>query len=76
MMSGHFGRLPTATYRPLLDAIDAIQRNQGGSRQYFMLSEIAVDDVTRPKWRDIVVENAPDGSKRVNHINYFLKAWG
>jgi len=63
-------RSNNATYRPLLNAIDAIRRNQGDGRQYLMLSEIAVDDVIRPKWRDIVVEDAPDGSKRINRINY------
>jgi hypothetical protein len=63
-------RSNNATHRPLLNAIGAIQRDQGDSRQYFALSDIAVDDVIRPKWRDIVVEDAPDGGKRVNRINY------
>jgi hypothetical protein len=63
-------RSNNATHRPLLDAIDTIRHNQGDSRQYFLLSEIAVEDVIRPKWRDIVVEDALDGSKRVNRINY------
>jgi hypothetical protein len=31
---------------------------------------LKVEDVIRPKWRDIVVEDALDGSKRVNRINY------
>jgi hypothetical protein len=63
-------RSNNATHRPLLDAIDAIRSHQGDSHQYFALSEISVDDVIRPKWRDIVIEDAPDGSKRVNRINY------
>jgi len=53
-----------------MDAIEAIWRHQGDSRQYFALSEIPVDDVIRPKWRDIVIEDALGGGKRVNRINY------
>jgi TnpA family transposase len=63
-------RSNNAMHRPLLDAIDAIWRHQGDSRQYFALSDIPVGDVIRPKWRDIVIENAPGGGKRVNRINY------
>jgi hypothetical protein len=63
-------RSNNATHRPLLDAIEAIRRTQGDARQYFSISEIAVDGVIRPKWRDIVIEDAPGGGKRVNRINY------
>jgi TnpA family transposase len=63
-------RSNNATHRPLLDAIDAIWHHQGDSRQYFALSEIPVGDVIRPKWQEIVIEDAPGGGKRVNRINY------
>jgi hypothetical protein len=63
-------RSNNAMHRPLLEAIEAIWRHQGDSRQYFALSEIPVDDVIRPKWRDIVIEDALGGGKRVNRINY------
>jgi TnpA family transposase len=63
-------RSNNAMHRPLLDAIEAIWRHKGDSRQYFALSEIPVDDVIRPKWRDIVIEDALGGGKRVNRINY------
>jgi hypothetical protein len=43
-------RSNNAMHRPLLDAIEAIWRHQGDSRQYFALSEIPVGDVIRPKW--------------------------
>ena len=56
------------TLPKLLAALE-FRSNNGDGRQYFALSEIAVADVIRPKWRDIVVEDAPDRSKRVNRIN-------
>jgi TnpA family transposase len=63
-------RSNNTVHRPLLDAIDAIRRHQGDGRQYLALSEIPVGDVIRPKWRDIVIEDAPGGGERVNRINY------
>ena len=29
-----------------------------------------VEGVVRSKWRDVVVETAPDGAQRINRINY------
>jgi hypothetical protein len=63
-------RSNNATHRPLLDAIEVIRAAVDGGRQYYELDEIAVEDVIRPKWRDIVIEDAPDGTRRVNRINY------
>lgn len=57
-------------HRPLLEAIDKVRRHQGDSHQYFALSDLPVGDVIRPKWRDIVIEDAPGGEKRINRINY------
>src|SRR5208282_411437 len=53
-----------------LDAIEVIRAAVDGGRQYYELDEIAVEDVIRPKWRDIVIEDAPNGTRRVNRINY------
>src|SRR5215211_6997206 len=39
-------------------------------RQYFRVDEIAIEGVIRPKWRDIVLEDAPGGGQRINRINY------
>jgi transposase-like protein len=57
-------------HRPLLDALLAIRRAEGDGRQYFPADEITIDGVVRPKWRDIVIEDAPGGGTRVNRINY------
>lgn len=57
-------------HRPLLDALAAIRRAEGEGRQFFRTDEIAVDGVIRPKWRDIVLEDAPGGGRRINRINY------
>jgi TnpA family transposase len=63
-------RSNNGAHRPLLDALDAIRRAEGEGRQYFRADEVAVEGVIRPKWRDIVLEDAPDGGQRVNRINY------
>jgi TnpA family transposase len=63
-------RSNNGTHRPLLDALGAIRRAQGEGRQYFQAGEIAIEGVIRPKWRDVVVEDAPGGGQRVNRINY------
>ena len=53
-------RSNNGTHRPLLDALDASRRAEGEGRRYFRADEIAVEGVIRPKWRDIVLEDAPD----------------
>ena len=62
-------RSNNGAHRPLLDAQDAIRRAEGEGRQYFRADEVAIEGVIRPKWRDIVLEDAP-GGRRINRINY------
>ena len=59
-----------AVHKPLLEAIDTIRSKRDEQRQYYKLSDIKVEGVIRPKWRDVVVEEAPDGEERVNRINW------
>jgi TnpA family transposase len=54
----------------LLDALDVIRRAEGEGRQYFRADEVAIEGVIRPKWRDLVIEDAPGGGQRINRINY------
>jgi TnpA family transposase len=63
-------RSNNGAHRPLLDALHAIRRAEGDGRQYFQADEIAIEGVIRPKWRDIVIEDAPGGGQRINRINY------
>jgi hypothetical protein len=63
-------RSNNGTHRPLLDALDAIRRAEGEGRQFFKAEEVTIEGVIRPKWRDIVLEDAPGGGQRVNRINY------
>jgi hypothetical protein len=65
-------RSNNAIYRPLLNAIDMIKKCSDEQQQYHKLSEIAVEGIIRPKWRDVVIEEGPDGEKRINRINYEL----
>ncbi len=65
-------RSNNAIHRPLLDAIDTIKSRRDEQKQHYKLSEITVEGVIRAMWRDVVIEEAPDGEKRVNRINYEL----
>jgi TnpA family transposase len=67
-------RSNNGAHRPLLDALEAIRRAEGEGRQYFRADEVAIEGVIRPKWRDIVLEDAPGGGQRVNRINYEICA--
>ncbi len=62
-------RSNNGTHRPLLDALDAIRQAEGEGRQFFKAEKVTIEGVIRPKWRDIVLEDAP-GGQRVNRINY------
>jgi hypothetical protein len=50
--------------------LGAIRRAEGEGGQYFRADEVAIEGVIRPKWRDIVLEDAPGGGQRINRINY------
>jgi TnpA family transposase len=63
-------RSNNGSHNPLIDALAKIRAAEGDGRQYFSVEEVAIEGVVRPKWRDIVIEEAPDGSERVNRINY------
>ena len=63
-------RSNNGSHRPLLDALAAIRRAEGEGRQFFSAGEVTVEGVIRPKWRDIVLEDAPGGGQRVSRINY------
>ena len=56
-------RSNNASHRPLLDAIAMIRSRRDEQGQYYKLSEVAVEGVIRPKWRDVVIEDGPDGEQ-------------
>lgn len=60
------------THRPLLDAIELLKAHRDETAQFYKLSDVVVKGVIRKKWRDVVIERAPDGTQRVNRINYEL----
>lgn len=57
-------------WRPLLVAIDLLKNNSQLGARYFSLEEVPVEGVVRNKWRDIVIEEGPQGKQRINRINY------
>lgn len=63
-------RSNNGAHRPLIEALAQIRASEDAGSRYFSLNEVAVEGVIRPKWRNIVIETAPDGSERINCINY------
>jgi hypothetical protein len=63
-------RSNNGSHRPLIDALERVRAAEGDGRQYFSCDEVPIEGVVRPKWRDIVIEEAPGGGTRVNRINY------
>lgn len=63
-------RSNNGSHKPLIEALERVRVAEGEGRQYFGCEEVPIEGVVRPKWRDIVIEEAPDGSTRINRINY------
>jgi hypothetical protein len=63
-------RSNNTAHRPILNAIDIIREYRDSRQQYFTVDQVPIEDVVRNKWQDLVIETAPDGTERVNRINY------
>ncbi len=63
-------RSNNSSWRSMVDAITIIQNAQSDRRRYFSLDEVPIEDIIQNKWQDIVIERAPDGTQRINRINY------
>jgi TnpA family transposase len=63
-------RSNNGAHRPLIEALERVRAAEGEGRQYFSCDEVPIEGVVRPKWRDIIIEEAPDGGTRINRINY------
>jgi hypothetical protein len=63
-------RSNNTAHHPILEAIDIIKEPRNSRRQYFTVDQVPIEGVVRNKWHDVVVETAPDGTERVNRINY------
>ena len=63
-------RSNNGAHKPLIEALAAMRAAEGIGRQYFACTDVPIEGVVRPKWRDIVIEEAPGGGERINRINY------
>lgn len=63
-------RSNNAVWRPVLDGIAAIKIRTSSKARFFSIDDVPIKGVVEQKWRDIVIEEAADGSKRINRINY------
>ena len=57
-------RSNNTAHRPILDAIDIIKEHRDSRRHYFTIDDVPVEGVVRGKWRELVVEAAPDGTEQ------------
>lgn len=63
-------RSNNAGWRPVLDGIAVIKARTSSKAQFFSIDDVPIKGVVQQKWRDIVIEETADGSKRINRINY------
>ena len=57
---------PEAEDTRALSVITSVAEGEG--RQYFRAEEVAVEGVIRPKWRDVVLEDAPGGGRSAGSL--------
>ena len=61
------------THRPVLQALEVVRRYvESGLHLYPTDEVIPLDGVVDPQWRDLVLEPDPEGTVRVNRLNYEL----
>ena len=63
-------RSNNTVHRPVIDALAVLQANRDNRRQYYDVDEVPIEGVVPKKWRHIVIDQATDGTERVNRIDY------
>ncbi|MHC4610675.1 MAG: Tn3 family transposase, partial [Planctomycetota bacterium] len=64
-------RSNNAAYHPVIDALEVLKRYLGSRRHYYPRDEaIPIEDVVRPNWQPLVIEQDERGLPRINRINY------
>lgn len=63
-------RSNNALHRPVIEALAIIKRHRDSHQKYFMVDDIPIEGVIRPKWRSLLIEQDRHGQERVNRINY------
>ena len=68
-------RSNNALHRPVIQALDLVRRYVDSGLHLYPADEaIPLEGVVDPGWRDRVFESDPDGTQRVNRVNYELCA--
>jgi TnpA family transposase len=64
-------RSGNSQHRPVLTALEWIQQHRDQTHRFIPLDEgVPIEGVIRSKWRDVVIEEDPQGGQRINRINY------
>jgi hypothetical protein len=63
-------RSNNSAHQPVIDALAWLQAHRDDRYQFVGCGEVPIDGVIRPQMQDILLEEGPDGTQRINRINY------
>ena len=63
-------RSNNAAHRPVIDALTWLKTHWDSRQQFVACRDIPIDGVVRPQFQELLIETAPDGTDRINRINY------
>ncbi|MCP4874545.1 MAG: Tn3 family transposase, partial [Gammaproteobacteria bacterium] len=63
-------RSNNSAHQPVIDALAWLQAHRDDRYQFVACDEVPIDGVIRPQMQDILLEEGPDGTQRINRINY------
>jgi len=63
-------RSDNVAHRPVTEALAWLQAHRDSRQQFVSCDEVPIDDVVRPQMQEILIEETPRGTQRINRINY------
>ncbi len=57
-------------HQPVIKALEWLRDHRDDRRQHLQQDEIPIEGVVSPQFQEILLETGPDGSKRINRIDY------
>ena len=63
-------RSDNVAHRPVTEALAWLQAHRQSRQQFVSCDEVPIDNVVRPQMQEILIEETPRGTQRINRINY------
>jgi hypothetical protein len=63
-------RSNNAAYQPVIEALAWLRHHRDSRQQYVACDDVPIDGVIRPQMQEMLIELGPEGSTRINRINY------